>query len=266
MNYLYLNLNPLIINIIIFFEINVKIGILMKDYKLEYAVERELKALRHNFILLAEGDDIFSCDVVLTDYLPGKNCILCHDAMECIMKLRAHFYGKKRFSKIIVGIDPGPKPGIAVIGDGNVIEEIQLSHVGEVRKIVDDINVGYGVEHFIVRIGDGDIVNRNKIVNSLVDTYRVEIVNEKNTSESITNRNVESAKVIAFTRGKIVKKPLNIVIRDGYLREIQRKSRIESGGELTISRILAKKVALGDLTLDEAIDIARNKNGKGKGN
>jgi len=266
MNYLYLNFNPLIINIIIFFEIYVKIGILMKDYKLEYAVERELKVLRHNFTLLAEEDGVASCDVVLTDYLKGRNCIICHDTMECIRKLRAYFYGKKVFSKIIVGIDPGPKPGIAVIGDGNVVEEIQLSHIGEVRRVVDDIKLGYGAEHFIVRIGDGDIVNRNKIVNSLVDSYRVEIVNEKNTSESITNRNVESAKVIAFTRGRIVREPLNIVVRDGYLREIQRKSRIESGGELTISRNLARKVALGDLTLDEAIDIARNKNGKGKGN
>ena len=242
-----------------------KIGILMKDYKLEYEVERELKTRGHNFVLLSQVDDVRAFDVVLTDFKDGENCIICHKCQECIRKLQSHFYGKKAFSKIIVGIDPGPKPGIAVVGDGNVIEEIQLSDVNEVREVIDDIILGYAPQHFIVRIGDGDIVNRNKIVNSLIDRYRVEMVNEKNTSESITNRNVESAKVIAFTRGRVIREPLNIVVREGYIREIQRKSRIESEGELTISRNLAKKVALGDLTLKEAIDIARNKNGKRKG-
>jgi hypothetical protein len=41
---------------------------------------------------------------------------------------------------------------------------------------------------------------------------------------------------------------------DGELREIQRKSRIKSQGRITISSELAKKVALGELTLAEAIN------------
>ncbi len=239
-----------------------KIGILMKDYKLEYDVEKELKTRGHNFILLDERGDLSSCDVVLTDFKEGRNCIMCHDAKECIRRLQSYFYGKREFSKIVIGIDPGPKPGIAVVGDGNVIEEIQLSDVSHVKNVIDDIRFGYAPKSFIIRIGDGDIVNRNKIVNSLIDDYRIEMVNERNTSEAITNRNVESAKVIAFTRGRVIREKLNIVVREGYIREIQRKSRIESRGEITISRTLAKRVALGDLTLGEAIDIARNKNGK----
>ncbi len=242
-----------------------KIGILMRDYKLEYEVERELKNKGHNFILLDIKDDLSSYDVVLTDFREGGNCIICHDPKECIRKLQSRFYGKKEFSKIVIGIDPGPKPGIAVIGDGNVIEEIQLSDVSQVRGVIDEIRFGYAPQNFIIRIGDGDIVNRNKIVNSLIEDYRIEMVNERNTSEAITNRNVESAKVIAFTRGRVIREKLNIVVQEGYIREIQRKSRIESRGKITISRSLARRVALGDLTLNEAIDIARNKNGKGEG-
>ena len=40
---------------------------------------------------------------------------------------------------------------------------------------------------------------------------------------------------------------------DGDLREIQRQSRIHSSGYLTISTELAKLVACGEITMDEAI-------------
>ncbi|MCD6275248.1 MAG: hypothetical protein J7J42_00685, partial [Thermoplasmata archaeon] len=170
---------------------------------------------------------------------------------------------KKKFERVIVGIDPGPKPGIAVVGDGNFVEEVQLSDVEEVRSYIDKVYEGYRADSFIVRIGDGDLVNRNRIINALVDDYRVELVDERNTSESINNKDIESAKVIAFTRGKRVRKKLNLIIREGYLRDIQRRSRIESHGEITISRSLAREVALGNLSLEEAIERMRRKNEEG---
>ena len=39
----------------------------------------------------------------------------------------------------------------------------------------------------------------------------------------------------------------------GDLKEIQRQSRIHSSGDLTISTELARKVACGEITMDEAI-------------
>ncbi len=231
---------------------------MMEDYKLEYELERELKARKLKFEILELQENAYRFDVVLTDCLSGNNCVLCFDAKECIRKLQSFFYGKSRFEKLVVGIDPGPMPGVAVVGDGNVVEEIQLSAVEEVRSLLDSIKKGYSPEHLIVRIGDGDIINRNRIINSLVEDYVVEMVNEENTSEAISNRNVEAAKVIAFSRGKRIKTRLNVVLTDGYIREIQRKSRIESDGMLTISRELARKVALGKMSLREAIEEARN--------
>ena len=230
----------------------------MKDLKLEYLVEKKLKDMRRRFEVIGREQDVKNYDVVLSDYFEGENCISCYEAKECIRKLKSYLYGKKRFEKLVVGIDPGPKPGIAVIGDGIVVEEIQLSSVSKVRGLIDDIYSGYSPRFFLVRIGDGDITNRNRIINSLVEDYIIELVNEKNTSEAITNKDIESAKVIAFTRGKRVREKLNIVVKEGYLKDIQRKSRIESDGKITISRNLAKKVALGELSLKEAIDKVRN--------
>jgi len=59
------------------------------------------------------------------------------------------------------------------------------------------------------------------------------------------------------------RKKLNLIIREGYLRDIQRRSRIESHGEITISRSLAREVALGNLSLEEAIERMRRKNEEG---
>ena len=47
---------------------------------------------------------------------------------------------------------------------------------------------------------------------------------------------------------------------DGELREIKRRSRKHSNGRLTISSELAKAVAVGRLTMPEAIERQRLKN------
>jgi hypothetical protein len=44
---------------------------------------------------------------------------------------------------------------------------------------------------------------------------------------------------------------------DGEIRNIQRISRLESNGMLTVSKDLASKVATGELSMDQAIDLQR---------
>ena len=230
----------------------------MKDFRFAYRIALELQKRSIPYELLRDEKETRNFEVVLSDS-PGDNFVICHEPEECARRVHSYLYGKKRFERIIVGIDPGPKPGVAVVGDGNFVEEVQLSNVEEVRNFVDKVYRGYSPDSLVIRIGDGDIVNRNRIVNSLVEDYRVEIVNERNTSEAITNKDVESAKVIAFTRGRIVRNKLNVVIREGYLKEIQRRSRIRSDGKITISRELAREVALGKISLEDAISRMRER-------
>ncbi len=236
-----------------------KIGIFMDDFRLGYLVSLELKKRGIKYEILQSESEIDKYPLVISNVLHGRNIIFCEIPKNCARKAVAYTYGKRKFKKIVVGIDPGPKPGIAVVGDGYFVEEIQLSNLWEVRRYIDSISEGYKPEYIIIRIGDGDIVNRNRIVNTLIDTYRVELVDESNTSESITNKDVESAKAIAFSRGRRIQDKLNTVIREGYIRELQRRSRIESNGKITISRTLAKDVALGKLSLREAIEKMRRK-------
>lgn len=235
-----------------------KVGIFVKDFRFAYRIALELQKRSIPYELLRDEKETENFEVILSDS-PRDNFVICHEPEECARRVHSYLYGKKRFERIIVGIDPGPKPGVVVVGDGHLVEEVQLSNVEEVRNFVDKVYRGYSPDNLVIRIGDGDIVNRNRIVNSLVENYHVEIVNERNTSEAITNKDVESAKLIAFTRGRIVRNKLNVVIREGYLKEIQRRSRICSEGKITISRELAREVALGKISLEDAISRMRGK-------
>ncbi len=226
-------------------------ALLFRDYRLEYEVERELVASGIGFQVITERD-AHKYPVVISDYWDG--CVLCSEAVECRRKVMARLQGKDRFFKVVVGIDPGPKPGLAVVADGSVVEEVQLPNIYSVREFVDGVARDYLWDVLIVRVGNGDMVNRNRIINSLLDDYRVEMVDEKNTTESITNKDIESAKQIAFSRGNPVREKLNTIVSEGYIREIQRKSRIESQGRITISRELARKVALGEMSMRMAIE------------
>ncbi len=225
------------------------------DKRLEYRVMSALSQRGIPFTILKDTRDFPG--PVLSDAPRGHDEILVEDEMVGVRRVISYIHGKKRFSRVVVGIDPGPKPGIAVIGDGIVVEEIHLSDVSETKNAVDSIYRGYSPIRFLVRVGDGDIVNRNRIVNSLVEDYEIELVDERNTTTSITNRDVVSAKNIAFSHGRIIRNKINTVVKEGYLREIQRRSRIESRGQVTIPRDLAKKVALGEITLNKAIELTR---------
>ncbi len=242
----------LIINIEVAILYFVKVGIRVDDYRLSYQIAKELKKRGFEFVMIKDYPEC-AVDFMISEFEENL------DAVGIVRRFISQIYGKQRFGKMVVGIDPGPRPGVVVVGDGNIVEEEQLNNVSDVRKYIDKVFSDYDPERMIIRIGNGDLVNRNRIVNSLVSNYRVEIVDERNTSEKNTNKDIESAKAIAFSKGTVIKTKLNTVVRDGYLRELQRRSRIESNGLITISKKLAREVALGNMSLQEAIEYMREK-------
>ncbi len=166
--------------------------------------------------------------------------------------------GKEGYEEVVVGIDPGPRPGVAVVGDGTVVEERTADSpeaVGEIVRAV--IRNHPSAQRVTVRVGHGDRTNRNRIINALADQeVQVEIADEEGTSSGFKRddrRNIQAAREIAFTPGTRAQRWYHVEPTEGELKEIQRLSRIDSGGELTISRDLALRVAKGRLTMDEAI-------------
>src|SRR2546426_682403 len=117
-----------------------------------------------------------------------------------------------------------------------------------------------------VRVGLGDPTNRDRILKALArDALRVEVVDEAGTTHRTAQPDVDAAIDIAKSSGRRVEAPVEIRPTPGEVREIQRRSRLDSGGVVTISSELAGAVARGDLTLEEAIAPARRQEGQSQG-
>jgi hypothetical protein len=242
------------------------IGILTSDFRIYYELIKTLKVRDLSFASLSFDEPIpLNIGVIITtedekesiDFpnlvVAGKDIELTIDVATRILK------GKEKFNRLIIGIDPGKRPGVAVIGDDEILSTAQVSSPEKVRSVVERVIKSYPSEDTIVRIGHGDTTHRNRIINSLSRfNLKVEISDETKTTRISDSPDIDAAIDIALKSGIVAKKKYKVEPTEGELRDIQRRSRIESKGRVTISKEEAKKVAKGELTLKEAIDKAEN--------
>jgi hypothetical protein len=167
--------------------------------------------------------------------------------------------GKESVNMLIVGVDPGEKRiGFAILADGTVLEARQLTTVGEVEHALDMLVDRYSGRNVLVRIGHGAPTVRNRIVNTALGRHlRVEIADETSTTRKVDLPDVEAAITIAGLPGVPVDTALRVAPTPGELKHIKKRSRETSGGEITISTPLARRVAMGEISLEEAISIMR---------
>ncbi len=161
--------------------------------------------------------------------------------------------------QIIVGIDPGPRPGYSVVAGASVLGEGILDSPEAAETFASHLRHRFTSRHVLFRVGAGDPPARNRIVNSLLEHQRsVELVNERGTTPrgSRRPRDALAARTIARTPGQSVREPLSVTITPGEVANLQRLSREGSGGRLTISRASAERVLRGEVTLAEAVDEA----------
>ena len=106
-----------------------------------------------------------------------------------------------------------------------------------------------------VRIGDGSRTISNRLANvCLARGLRVERVDERRTSRGLQrNQQHASAARIAQMNGEVITHKQPVVPTSGEVREVQRLSRRMSNGRVTISQRLAQAVAVGRLSMEEAI-------------
>ena len=107
----------------------------------------------------------------------------------------------------------------------------------------------------LIRIGDGDPLIRDRIVNICVtNNWNIEIVDERRTSRGLHRHNHSiSALRISSMSGIRVWELRDIEPSSGQVKEIQRQSRKLSNGLFTISFEQARKVAKGYLSLQEIV-------------
>lgn len=168
------------------------------------------------------------------------------------------------FEQIIIGIDPGKYPGIAVLGNNRTISVHHVS-VGDVFPLIKRIMREFNNNKIIVRIGHGARLIRSQLVNGILDLgLQVEMVDETGTTPQLGKgvhgqvmSDIIAAINIALIPGKIVGKQF-IEPSQGEVRVIQESSREHSNGRSTIPRLLARAVAKGELTIEEAVKMHTN--------
>jgi hypothetical protein len=141
----------------------------------------------------------------------------------------------------VIGIDPGEEPGIAVVSNG-IVEAVYRVPLGQAVGVIERIKQTYS--DIRVRIGHGARLASMHLANSLVaQGIPVELVDETGTSPYLGKG----------TGGTAISDIVAAIPSKGEIRWIQERSRELSEGRTTISRQLAKRVAIGEITIKEAL-------------
>lgn len=165
---------------------------------------------------------------------------------------------RREEGRLVIGVDPGDRPGVAVTRGGRVVAAFQVPLTEAVellrRESEDEPDA-------LVRIGDGARLEGSRIINEL-DAVPVELVDETATTPYLGEGargmgDVLAAVNIAHMEGERVEKR-EVEPTAGELQRIQNQSREVSEGGRTISTDLARRVAAGELTVEEALAVHEN--------
>lgn len=158
--------------------------------------------------------------------------------------------------ELVVGIDPGPRPGYAILSGRTSIGEGILESPEATGAFSSQLRHRFPSRRVLFRVGTGDPPARNRIVNVLLNHQRsVELVDEQGTTPRGHRRprDAMAARSIARGLGRSVREPLPTTFTPGEITNLQRMSRQGSGGQVTISRSSASRVLSGEISMAEAL-------------
>lgn len=171
--------------------------------------------------------------------------------------------------ELIVGIDPGPRPGYSVLEGDVAIAEGVLESPEAAGRLAAHLHRRFPARSVRFRVGHGDRTARDRILNALVGARRpIELVDEGGTTPRGRRRprDAMAARAIARTPGRSVHQRPPVRITPGEIANLQRVSREGSGGLFTLPKTVAEDVLRGELTLSEALaDGARRYGGASRG-
>ncbi len=122
--------------------------------------------------------------------------------------------GKRRYEKVIVGVDPGKSCGVVILGDDNIVETFICSGLEETVNVIVEALKRVPAEVRVVKVGDGAPDYAKELLHSLGKALpqetTMEIVSESGTSRFMNEtshrrglRDTMSAIEIAGRKGQI---------------------------------------------------------------
>jgi len=214
-------------------------------------------------------------EVVVTSVAEGDKVrfptIIAHEGgkQAVVRALREASKPHSPFREIVIGIDPGKNPGIALLIDRKVQEVRRATSPEEVLRVLEEILESYADWQrgpLLLKVGDGGGIYRMRILKLLQERFgtMISLVDETETTPAVGkeisshHRDITAAINIALKEGRVLKEIVEVRVSSGEIKNLQRESRILSR-DLTISRGLAERVAKGELTLEEAIEEQRGR-------
>ena len=235
-------------------------GIRTRDYQLAYRLIDALRSSGIRPIQLAPEDPVpasmpvwFGTPSEVESQRDSRGVACTLENLETAISTA--MLGPTEYVKhLVFGIDSGPRPGLAWISGGKLLGTVQLESVDEALDQIGSIIENISPKTYVVRVGDGSRTIARRLANvCLARGHVVEFVDERRTSRGSRHDHSASAVRIARKIGTRVAQRLVVAPTDGELREIQRRSRSTSEGRLTIPKSLAKAVAVGRMSMHEAI-------------
>lgn len=255
-----------------------RIGVLTSDFALYHDLVKALRERGLAFSSLAFGETPDpSVGVLLTSWRDSVGERLPEDPPLVVVPLGPNGHedveaaiaqalrvleGVRGYAEVVVGIDPGLRPGVAVLADGRLLHTTQVFRVRDTAALARSLLDQYPHDRAAVRIGHGAPRERDKILEGLwalrEEGVRIEVVDETGTTPPTGAvkwpPDVAAAIDIARTPGRTPSNAPRLRASAGQVREVQRMSRIESGGRVTITRERAARVARGEITMIEAVE------------
>lgn len=244
------------------------IGILTKDFSLYHDLIKVLRKRKIGYVSLTSINNIpKKIGVIITSHSELHDFKIdkiiaadIYDTVDHAIDLALQLLiGKNLYSSIYIGIDPGEKPGVAVVGDGIILQKTDVESPENVLAIVKRFIKEYPSNECIIRIGHGSPISRNRIINSLIPLdLPIEIVDETKTTsihhKNRSKKDSEAAASIALLPGGLVQNKLPLSPKKGDIKNIQEKSRKLTNGKYSISKQTAIKVLKGEISLSKAVE------------
>jgi hypothetical protein len=155
--------------------------------------------------------------------------------------------------RTVVGVDPGERPGIAVLSGETVVAAFTVPLADAAEVVREEVTEAVDP---LVRVGDGARIQGAKVIDDLEDVP-VELVDETGTTPYLGTGargmgDVLAAVNIARLEGERVDSR-SIDPTPGELQRIKDRSREQSDTNRAIDEHLARRVAAGELTVEEAL-------------
>lgn len=170
--------------------------------------------------------------------------------------------GNRAAPELILGVDPGPRPGFAVLSGGSCLIRGALEAPEEVGLLGRRLRHQFPGRLLTYRVGSGDRAARDRIVAALWGTGGpIELVDENGTSPPGRRRprDALAATRIGAVPGRTLRSRPPPTVTAGEIANLQRISREGSDGHFTISRGEARRVLQGEVTLAQALAEGRRR-------